>query len=49
MHKEQVDVAYKGLNPIDLRVGTKTIPPPKPNPLKIPANILFKTILEILS
>jgi hypothetical protein len=45
--KEQVAVAYKGLQPKFLYIGTKNMPPPKPNPLKIPAKILFINIYFI--
>lgn len=48
MHREQVEVACKGLNPVDLKAGTKIIPPPNPNPLKIPAPMLLSTIDPIL-
>ena len=44
MHKEHEDVASKGLKPIARRVGTNTIPPPRPKPLKTPARILLLTI-----
>ena len=44
MHIEHEDVAYNGFKPIARRVGTNTIPPPNPNPLKIPAIMLLFTI-----
>lgn len=39
--KAQVAVASRGLQPKLRYIGTKKIPPPSPNPLNIPAPILF--------
>jgi hypothetical protein len=45
--KEQVAVAYKGLHPKFLYIGTRNIPPPNPKPLKIPAQMLLINIYLI--
>jgi len=39
--KAHVAVAYNGLHPKFRYIGTKNIPPPRPNPLKIPAAMLI--------
>ncbi len=41
IEKAQLAVAWIELHPKLLYIGTKNSPPPKPNPLKIPADKLF--------
>ena len=42
-------VAWSGLHPNYLYIGTKNKPPPKPKPLKMPAIKLLYIIFRILS
>lgn len=44
MENEEVEVASKGLHPSFLYIETRKLPPPRPNPLKIPELMLFLMI-----
>jgi len=47
IEKAQLAVACKELHPKLLYIGTKNRPPPRPNPLKIPAITLFLATISI--